>query len=160
MNERNDNALELKWSGKRIVRDETTRIKDPGIDFTDDPGKTDHSQAKECDVNVIVARMIKTGVSPAERGNPVYGDYSDVPSYQEALNIVHNAEEQFRHLDAVTRARFSNDPSAFLQFVGDARNTEEMVKLGLAIPRKPDSADAILGELKRINKPADAPPQK
>jgi phage internal scaffolding protein len=83
-----------------------------------------------------VATYHKTGVLPQFRDNPgIYADVSDAPSYQDALQIVINAENQFMTLDAKTRKKFSNNPHEFLEFVENPENAAELVAMGLAIPR-------------------------
>jgi len=128
----------------KIVRDGFTNTDEhPGIDFTGDPGRTDHSQAKDCDVNLIVNRFMKTGVLPqAKQG--IYGDFSDVPDYMTAMNIIKQAQEQFDGLTAPLRKRFQNDAAEFLQFCNDPKNANEMIKLGLAkqIPNGSNNNDA------------------
>lgn len=95
--------------------------------------RTHQSFKDECDINNIMKRFEKTGILPdLIKRNPRYGDFSDVPSYQEALNTVLLANEQFAALSARVRDRFNNDPQAFLAFVHDEKNSDEMIKLGLA----------------------------
>lgn len=95
------------------------------------------SEKDACDINHIMRRFEKTGVLPdAIKQNPQYGDFSEVPVYQEALNTVLHAETQFSMLDARIRERFQNDPAKFLEFVHDPANGEEMVKMGLATLRE------------------------
>lgn len=108
---------------------------DPGI-VCPELSLTDQSQKKDCDINVIVARCAQSGVAPGMRGEPIYGDFTSVPDYQTALEIVARAEEQFMGLDAKTRARFDNDPEKLLAFVDDDKNYDEALALGL-IPKKP-----------------------
>lgn len=43
------------------------------------PSKTDQSQAGDTDVNVIVRKYAVTGKAPGMPGNPMYGDFSDIP---------------------------------------------------------------------------------
>lgn len=115
------------------------------LDFmiTDEHGKlvpelsrTQQHFADDCDVNVQLERFTQTGTIPNGNPNtPKYGDFVDAPEYQEALNIVINAENQFASLDAKIRRRFSNDPELYLEFVNDPDNYDEAVKLGLFIPR-------------------------
>lgn len=105
------------------------------LDFTGDKGLTKQSDAKDCDINAIFRRFEKTGQLPdLIAREPRYGDYSDVPTYQEALDIVNLAEEQFAMLDVTIRNRFENDPSKFLAFATDVKNLDEMEKLGLLKP--------------------------
>lgn len=130
-----------------LIRDPYTPFAAKRLDASHD-GMTDQSQAKDCDVNVIMDRFMKTGQLPAMiQGNPEYGDFSDPVEYQEALNRVRHAEEQFAALNAKIRGRFDNDPAQFLAFATDPKNGEEMVKLGLASPR---AEDPVLGQMKAL----------
>ena len=122
---RNDNYLELKWSGQ---------LPPPvdGVDCSNDPGVTDPSGADDADINNIVSRFHKTGVLPNINVAAVYADVSNALSYQDALQTVINAENQFMALDAKTRKKFSNNPAEFLEFVDDPQNASELVSMGLA----------------------------
>jgi len=130
-----ENYLQNKWSGK------LPPYKD-GIDFTGDPGKTDQSEAKDCDINNIVATYHKTGVLPNQRGLGLFADVSDAPSYQDALQTVINAENAFMALDAKIRKRFDNDASQMLSFLEDANNREEAIALGMIDPPAPTPSQA------------------
>lgn len=141
--DRNDDHLALKWAGPRVLHTETTPYKDPGISFLGDPGKTDPSQADDCDINNIVARYHKTGVFPGTDVPAVFGDLSDTPTYQDALQVIINAENAFMTLDAKTRKKFSNSPSEFLEFIDDPQNAAEMVKMGLATIVEPSPSPAV-----------------
>lgn len=111
------------------------RTKFDGKSVTLETGSESHVQQHlkdQCDINTIMAKYRRTGTLPnLIKQNPVYGDFSNVPDYQEALHIVHKAEEQFAGLPAHLRERFGNNPSAFLAFTGDPANREEMATLGL-----------------------------
>lgn len=99
-------------------------------------GKTETKQhfKNEVDINTIMRRYVKTGALPQMiRDNAAYGDFSNVPSYHEAQNIIIKAYEQFNALDVDVRKRFKNDPAEMLAFVSDPSNKEEMYELGLAI---------------------------
>jgi len=143
-------ALDLKWSGKDNAkpRDQNSRYADPGIDFTGDPGLTDQSQAAEADVNNVMKRYMQTGVLPGVNVAATYGDFADVPSYQDALNLVINAQHQFNSLDAYQRKKFENDPAQFLAFATDPKNAEELIKLGLATQRPQSPIEALTVELR------------
>ena len=137
---RNDDILQRKWSQQPSSKPYV----DPGISFPDDKdnNRTDQSGAADADINNIVARFHKTGVLPGIDVQSVYADVSDAPTYQEALQTIINAENQFMALDAKTRKRFSNDPSEFLEFVANPENGSELVKLGLATLREPTPSPA------------------
>jgi phage internal scaffolding protein len=97
---------------------------------------TKQSDKDSCDINLILDRYAKTGVLPdLITKDPQYGDFTDVPTYQEACSIVSLAEAQFEALDAKTRERFGNDPALMLDFCSKSENHDEMVKLGLAIAK-------------------------
>lgn len=94
---------------------------------------------KECDINAIMARYEKNGlISHVNRFQGQYGDFTDPPGYQDALNKVISAQDMFMTLPAKVRARFGNDPGEFLEFVQDPRNSDELVKLGLAKYPEPE----------------------
>jgi len=128
MAQRNDNILEIKWNQRILAKDYV----DPGIDFSGDPGLTDQSQAKDCDINTIINRFNKSGILPTTNIQATYGDFSDPIEYSQAIQIKINAENQFNQLTAKVRNRFNNNPLEFLQFMADPENTSEAVKLGLA----------------------------
>lgn len=96
---------------------------------------TKQSDMDSCDINKILAKYEKTGILPDMiKENPQYGDFSNPIDYQESLNIVIHAQEQFDALPALVRRRFDNDAAKFLAFASDERNLEEMGELGLLNP--------------------------
>lgn len=101
------------------------------------PSRTKQEFTEECDINTIMARFKASGgdptVLPLNSRQARYGDFTSMPeSYHAALNYVTDTKHEFMKLDAKIRARFDNDPQAFLNFVSDPNNGEELVKLGLA----------------------------
>lgn len=94
---------------------------------------TKQSFADECDINRILERFAITGHVPENVRAPSYGDFVDIPSYQDALNAVIEAERSFMQMPANVRARFGNDAHAFVEFCSDPENLPEMRKLGLAV---------------------------
>ena len=103
------------------------------IDFGDEPSSTIQSAKDECDINLIVANAERGMLSASmiNQREPRYGDFSQIGDYQSALNQVMAAETMFAELPAEIRRRFDNDPAKLLEFVGDAENRAEAVKLGL-----------------------------
>lgn len=113
-----------------------------GLDFSGQDSMTCQSFKDECDVNRIVSSFEKTGVIPhGNTSSPMYGDFSTSFDYKEALELVMHAEESFASLPANVRLRFQNDPAAFLDFVNDPANSDELVKLGLAF--KPSEGELV-----------------
>lgn len=121
----------------REYRDIYTGSQTEGITFTE-PSKTMQSAAPECDIYNIINQFNTTGlVTHLAHGTPQYGDVSEVPDYQAALEVIMTAEEQFGALPANVRREFDNDPGKMLEFIQNPDNYERGVELGLFVA-KPD----------------------
>jgi len=127
-----------------------------GVTFDEKEGRTKQSMKDECDINLIMKKFEKTGILPDMiKENPQYGDFSEPIEYRESLEIVRHAKEQFENLSAKVRARFDNNPEAFLEFATNPENAKEMVDLGLATERVVKDEGTALNEAS-INKLATA----
>lgn len=120
----------------------------PGIKF-DQPSQTLQSFKDDADINCIIARYENTGVLvdptvPVSR-IPNFGDFSDLPTYQEAQNVIIAATNAFDTLSSKIRERFNNDPAAYFDFVRSLKKGSD------------DYAEAI--RLGIINKPVDGAPE-
>lgn len=104
--------------------------------FPDD-GLTKQEFAEECDINALMARYQRTGILPQSDRTPFYGDFADLPSYQEAQHILLAASEAFASLPAVVRREFDNDPAKFVAFAEDESNLDQMREWGLAPAAEP-----------------------
>lgn len=103
-----------------------------------DKSRTQQHLANECDINEIVRRYEKSGaVTHVMERSAQFGDFSQVPDYQEAVNFIRRADDLFMALPVDVRERFENDPGQLLAFLGDARNREEAAKLGFVRPEEP-----------------------
>ena len=101
----------------------------------DDPSLTQQQFKDEADINTIVDRFMKSGVLPTPVNMPQFIDYEGVFDFQTAMNAVRAADENFMRMDAKVRARFNNSPQEFLEFFANPENTQEAIRLGLAIPQ-------------------------
>jgi len=102
---------------------------------------TKQSMTKECDINYIMRKYQKTGaVSHINRHGAEYG-FATSLDFAESMRVVTKAQGMFDALPSSIRSRFANDPAAFLEFVQDDSNEEEMIKLGLV--EKPVDKDAV-----------------
>ena len=103
--------------------------------MNDEPSLTIQSAADETDINVMIARYQKTGSFHGSTNMPTvrpeFGDFVGVPEYQNAMNILLQAHDQFAALPANIRDRFGNSPEKYLAFLSDTSNKEEAIKLGL-----------------------------
>lgn len=110
----------------------------PGITFAPDSSKTIQDFKDEADVNKLVNRFSETGsfydplvTAQAAVRKPLFDDFSNVPDYQAAQELVLQAQNQFDSLPSAIRDRFANDPAQFLAFVSDDSNRDEAIKLGI-----------------------------
>lgn len=99
------------------------------------PGRTKQAPSEEADINVIMSRWVSSGTIPPQNlGTPHYGDFTNVQSYQEAVNAVMQADELFNALPAELRDKMGNDAGNFIDYVADPANRDELLKLGLLLP--------------------------
>lgn len=103
--------------------------------------RTQQQFKDDTNINVILAKWVRTGAMPQAARLPQYGDFVGPDSYMDALSIVHEADKHFDSLSGKVRARFANDPSKFLEFMSDECNREEAIELGLV--SKPPAAPAV-----------------
>lgn len=122
----------------------------PGIKF-DQPSQTLQSFKDDADINCIIARFENTGVLvdptvPVSR-TPQFGDFSHLPTYQEAQNVIVAANNAFNSLSSKIRERFGNDPAAYFQFVQSLKegsdDYDEAIRLGI-IDKPLDRAPEVL----------------
>jgi len=109
----------------------------------EDPSLTQQQFKEESDINTIVDRFLRSGTLPTPVNMPQYVDYEGVFDFQSAMNVVRAADENFMRMDAKIRARFNNSPQEFLEFFADPANTEEAIRLGLAIPQQAASVTKV-----------------
>lgn len=109
--------------------------RNPHAQYFDDPSLTKQSFKDETDINMIIKRA-EQGATLGNVNSRVamYGDFTDVPSYQESLDLVNRANGMFMSLDAFVRERFGNDPRKMVSFLQDGRNRDEAIRLGLVKP--------------------------
>ncbi len=103
---------------------------DSGLECLD-PTMAQQQFREECDINTIMERFGRTGELIAPVRMPQYGDFDGVNDYHSAMNAIVEAQTAFESLPAKVRARFSNDPAEFLEFVYNDENRDEAVRLGL-----------------------------
>ncbi len=124
--------------------------------------RTKQSFRDECDINVITAQYVRTGLlSHTNRREPMYGDFSQSRDLKASLEAVKEAEAEFRALDAQVRAAAWNDPVRFLSMLASEEGVAELEAAGLVLgsPEEPD--DVVVPEV--VEPPpvvADVPPAK
>jgi len=106
------------------------------------PSLTKQADAKDADINNIMAKYERTGMLPIVQGVPTYADFSNVASFQEAQNLIIEAAQAFEQLPAKVRKHFDNDPGAFLGAFEDPSRREELEGLGLVEKRAEGALNA------------------
>lgn len=101
-----------------------------------DESKAIQSAAEECDINTIVRRFGITGQLPEGVRAPTYADFTEVTDFKTAMDAIAVAGEAFDRMPGEIRARFNNDPGAFVDFCSDEGNRAEAEKLGLVLPKQ------------------------
>lgn len=124
---------------------------DASMLMNDEPSLTKQEFKASCDLNNILKKYVRNGVNPfVVTADAKFGDFTNVPSYADALNLVISASDHFNALPAVVRKRFGNDPAEMLNFLSDPRNVEEAVKLGLI-----QSVQKMVTDEPKKNSPAE-----
>ena len=81
------------------------------------PSFAKQSFRDECNINNIMKQFEKTGLIAHQRlTGGSYDDFIGSPEYHDAMNQILDAQASFEALPAKIRARFGNDPAAFLDF--------------------------------------------
>lgn len=109
-----------------------------------EPTMTQQHDADETDINTIVKKFKVTGVLPQGIRVPSYGDFTDgISDFRTAMEAIRAASESFMALPGEVRARFGNDPQAFLEFCSDENNIDQMREMGLAVPKAEPPVELI-----------------
>lgn len=121
---------------KKFSSESATDFSFPEDDASYHPSRslTVQSDGDDCDMNIIMSRYLKTGLLPQSRASAFFGDASALPDFQQAQQIIIDAQLAFESLPAKVRDRFHNSPEKFLEFMGDEDNRDEMERLGLLKP--------------------------
>lgn len=128
--------LDGRGKALRVFLDQRGRVHPP------EGGRqmTKQSDLGDTDINVIVKRARALGGLPPGRAVPRYGDFTNRPTFHEALSQVRQAEADFMELPARVRQLCSNDVGVFLDMVHDDEQRELLLEAGLDGGRIPTSA--------------------
>ncbi|AXL15262.1 internal scaffolding protein [Microviridae sp.] len=99
------------------------------------PSLAKQSFKEECDINNILGKFRKTGLlTHTKENNGMYSELPELEDYHHAMTQIAEAQQSFETLPSDLRAKFGNDPGAFLDFVHDEKNIDAMVEMGLMQP--------------------------
>jgi len=105
--------------------------------------KTKQSMKDECDINLIMARYVKTGAIDHVNKHGINYGFATSMDFAQSMQTVTSAQQMFDELPAKIRNKFSNDPGQFLDFVQDDANRDEMATMGLAQAQTAETPVAV-----------------
>ena len=108
------------------------------------------SSEEEANINTIVRRFGLTGQLPDNVAMPQSGDFTNIPDFHTAMNLIRKTQEEFLRVPADIRARFGNDPQKFMEFFENEENRVEARKLGLL---KPEPVALSPMDVRVVNEP-------
>lgn len=142
------------------VRDVWSRPKSR-LDFSHEEKVTKDSFKKDSDINVIVARWLKSGVPPdsMRNGEARYLDFSNVEDYQVMQNRIAGVRSEFEMMPSSIRTFFQNDPANMIEWLSIEENREEAVEMGLLPPSPPAPEQPPAGPPPAPEEPPNPPPE-
>lgn len=101
----------------------------------------EQSHKAEVDINNIVKRAGNAELiaKVSQMQNFVYDDVTN-NDFQEMMNQMIKAKESFSSVPSELRKKFGNDAAAFMDFVHDKDNEQQLIDWGLANPPEPPVA--------------------
>lgn len=119
-------------------------------------GETETQQQfkDDCDANIILPRLAKEFGSDIPRFTTktgVYGDFTEIGDYRQAVETVMKADSLFNDLPAQTRLKFDNDPHKLVEYLADPANMQESIDLGLRMRPESQPVNETVEQLKQLN---------
>lgn len=112
------------------------------------PKITREEYRADSEINTILAKYRQTGTLPvSQSGQPFWGDFSEIPSLQEAYEVMADAEANYLTLSASVRDASDNNPATFLQMMQDPEGFAALRNAGLEVLVDPTP----------VSEPSDAP---
>lgn len=127
-----------------------TRFNAPNTPPAYSPGesKTQQHQFEQSDINALVARFTRAGMSPAGKPAGNFLDLVTAPldNLLDAELLLKQAHESFMGLPSATRMAFGNNAPAMVTWLQNPQNHPQAVQMGLlpasVLPKAPDASAA------------------
>lgn len=101
------------------------------ITTSDLPSKTRQSEKDNCDINIMVAKMVRGEAVNLATGAGAYGDFSNAGDFTDNRHQIQKANEDFMKLPSKIRQHFSNDVQHLLEAFEDPDQADELREFGL-----------------------------
>jgi phage internal scaffolding protein len=96
------------------------------------PEVTKQSHKDSTDINLIIAQHSRTGIlTHLNQAEARYADVSELGDYQDALDVVHQAESDFMKMPSAARQVFGNSAARFLDAAHDPDKRHLLEEAGL-----------------------------
>lgn len=136
---------------------------------TDNPepkSRVIQSEAKNCDINTIVARAKQTGTLPVLMGREPIAELPTAATYLDMMNQVVQARQQFERLPAAIRNQFDNKPENLLATLEasqkDTKIADNLREIGILNPKEetppPEAKPQIKTQTAEAAAAANEPP--
>lgn len=114
-----------------------TNPKKPSFFETTGESLTQQHFADESEINNIIRSHDRNGViDHIQRGNAIYGDFSEITDLSDALVQIQEAQKEFLNIPSEIRERFKNDAGEFFKYASNPDNEDGMREMGLLNPTK------------------------
>lgn len=108
------------------------------LTFPENSPYTKQEFKDEADINILMSQYMATGELPnINQAAPQYLDVTGA-DFTESMNFIAGANTLFHELPSGVRNRFGNDTAAFLDFMSNPNNRQEMAEMGLLRPVTPE----------------------
>lgn len=105
------------------------------LSFEDDPGLTEQSHAKDCDLHYIIEQYVRSEL-PIALQEGEFRDMNLQVDYQTAFNAVQSMNKLFMKFPADVRNAFNHSPAAFAAALHDPGQRDRLIELGILEPSK------------------------
>ncbi len=130
-----------------MTKSKTIQFKSPYINpptrcwfETTGESMTQQHFAEESEINNIIRTYDRNGiVEHIQRGNAIYGDFSNITDFSDALEQIKDAQQEFMNIPSEIREQFKNDAGEFFKFASNPANIDELIKMGLANPSQSEA---------------------
>lgn len=97
-------------------------------------GRTAQYEKDKTDIVNILQKYSTQGTLTVNALEPQFGDFSQVVTYQDALDAKIKTEAAFQGLPSIVRNQFNNSPKQLIAFMNDPKNKKAAQKIGLIDP--------------------------
>lgn len=108
--------------------------------YTVGDSMTQQQFAQDSKINNILKNHDRNGIiENINRGNAIYGDFSEITDFADAIEQIELAKAEFLNIPWEIREKFQNDAGQFFKYASNPENIEGMREMGLANPKQSEA---------------------